>query len=313
MLFRLVATSLKRFGSPALCVSHRYLCTSLACIPPVWGALVDMTLKPDFGPNDIDFPPLPDINNTDIRQQIFTHRSLYGRPTHLFEDHPDDLSPDNEKYEFLGDAVLGLSITRLLMELYPGLHVGPATKVRAMVVGNATLSEISLRYKLPSRLHLHAAQAVTLRASQNIQADVFESFVGGLFLDQGLDIVTKWLEKLFTPYSKAAYQIIRRQHGLSATPITPLLPRFHHLGGKPAACNGRQNGGVLDDVPTAPAGGHLSLFNQHVQKRNDRVEWKFSDRDEEESAKEQESAVIAKGRKVTPLWFAKLREPGHSP
>lgn len=53
--------------------------------------------RPDFGPNDIDFPPLPDINNTDIRQQIFTHRSLYGRPTHLFEDHPDDLSPDNEK------------------------------------------------------------------------------------------------------------------------------------------------------------------------------------------------------------------------
>lgn len=132
-----------------------------------------------------------------------------------------------------------------------------------------------------------------------------QSFIGGLYLDQGLDAVTTWLEKLFTPYSKAAYQIIRRQHGLSAIPITPLLPRFTNLVEKTATCNGHQNGGVPDDVSTVPVGGHLSLFNQYVQKRNDRVEWKFRDR-EEEKAKEEESAVTAKSRKVTPFWFAKV-------
>jgi ribonuclease-3 len=127
-----------------------------------------------------------------------------------------------------------------------------------------------------------------------------QSFVGGLYLDQGFVAVTTWLEKLLTPYSKAAYQIIRRQHGLSAIPITPCST---HPGGKTADRNGHQNGGAFDDAPTVPVGGHLSLFNQLVQKRNDTVEWKFSDR-EEDKAKEDESTV--KERKVTPFWSAKV-------
>lgn len=59
--------------------------------------LIRLLIRPDFGLNDIDFPPLPDIKDIDIRKQVFTHRSLHGRPTHLFEDNHGDLSPDNEK------------------------------------------------------------------------------------------------------------------------------------------------------------------------------------------------------------------------
>lgn len=43
------------------------------------------------------FPPLPEINSEQIRRQVFTHRSFYGRPNHIFEDLPQDPSPDNEK------------------------------------------------------------------------------------------------------------------------------------------------------------------------------------------------------------------------
>ena len=46
---------------------------------------------------EIPFPPLPPNNDDDIRTQVFTHRSLYARPRRVFEDHPDDPSPDNEK------------------------------------------------------------------------------------------------------------------------------------------------------------------------------------------------------------------------
>lgn len=42
-------------------------------------------------------PSLPDILSSSINQQVFTHRSFYGRPVHVFEDHPGDLSPDNER------------------------------------------------------------------------------------------------------------------------------------------------------------------------------------------------------------------------
>lgn len=41
-------------------------------------------------------PPLPQINNTALRTQVFTHRSFAARPTHVFEDTPSDPSPDNE-------------------------------------------------------------------------------------------------------------------------------------------------------------------------------------------------------------------------
>lgn len=112
--------------------------------------------RPDFGPNYTSLPPLPAINSEAIRIQVFTHRSFYGRPTHIFEDHPDDPSPDNEKcvalhvicsvpsekskggliydlsivirrFEHLGDTVLGLVVTALMLEMYPGLRVGPST------------------------------------------------------------------------------------------------------------------------------------------------------------------------------------------
>ena len=44
-----------------------------------------------------DVPPLPPINDDDIRTQVFTHRSFYARPGHIFEDDSNDPSPDNEK------------------------------------------------------------------------------------------------------------------------------------------------------------------------------------------------------------------------
>ena len=41
-------------------------------------------------------PPLPTIRDAALLRQVFTHRSLHARPTHMFEDPPDDPSPDNE-------------------------------------------------------------------------------------------------------------------------------------------------------------------------------------------------------------------------
>jgi dsRNA-specific ribonuclease len=76
--------------------------------------------------------------------QVFTHRSYYARPTQIFEDPPDDPSPDNELYvsfgfliclmnnsslslEHLGDSIISLVVTQLIYETWPGLRVGPAT------------------------------------------------------------------------------------------------------------------------------------------------------------------------------------------
>ncbi|KAI6024465.1 ribonuclease III domain-containing protein [Pisolithus marmoratus] len=123
------------------------------------------------------------------------------------------------RYEHLGDSVLGLVVTKVLADNYPLLHVGPSTKLCSLVVSNATLANISCQYGLHHHLRLHAAQEVTLRASLNIQADVFESYVGGLYWDQGLPVVETWLKALFIPYIKDAYCHVRAQHGLPPVPL----------------------------------------------------------------------------------------------
>ncbi|KAJ7637200.1 ribonuclease III domain-containing protein [Mycena rosella] len=251
------------------------------------------SLQPDFGEDSYLFPPLPQILQDDIRVRVFTHRSYYARPTNVFEDRSDDPSPDNEKFEHLGDVVLGLLVTSLVLEMYPGLRVGPATKVRAMIVGNATLAEISVKYKLPEQLKLHPAQAVTLCASVNVQADLFESFIGGLFTDQGIDAVKTWLDALFRPYVHAAYTIVRAQHGLP--PAAPDAP---------ADTGGSTGSQLSTPSPTtdSPPVGHLALFNQHLQKGAQHVEWVYSDQHPFGDAAAAEWA----GSKTTPVWSVQV-------
>ncbi|KAG5648801.1 hypothetical protein DXG03_000150 [Asterophora parasitica] len=250
----------------------------------------------DFGPEERNFPPLPVIHARAIELQVFTHRSYFARPTHIFEDHPDDPSPDNEKFEHLGDAVLGLSVTSLLMQMYPGLRVGPSTKIRALIVGNATLAEISLKYKLPDRLRLHPAQAITLRASTHVQADVLESFIGGLYHERGLEAVRGWLDPLFTPYATAAYRLVRTQHGLPALPTPSSSPRLSSPPATPHA---------LTPMTTI---GHLALFNQHLQKGDRQVEWIYSDSPDHDDGKGGVTEV--KGTKTTPVWFVRVLVDG---
>jgi len=270
------------------------------------------SLNPDFGKDDIHFPKLPEIRSLAIVSQVFTHRSYFARQTHIFEDHPSDPSPDNEKYEHLGDTVLGMTITHLLMKLFPYIRVGPSTKIRSMIVGNFTLAEISLKYKLPDRLRLHPAQAITLRTSIHIQADVFEAFIGGLYLDQGLETVRAWIESLFSPYALAAYRIVRQQHGLPAMP-----PSFMGGATRPPANDPSAPSQIFTDVSelfNTGTIGHLALFNQHLQKAGRQVEWIYSNGgdpiDEGYADMGLSPDLAIKGTKTTPVWYVKVMVDG---
>ncbi|KIK67591.1 hypothetical protein GYMLUDRAFT_36332 [Collybiopsis luxurians FD-317 M1] len=253
-----------------------------------------------------ELPPLPPFKSSELKTQVFTHRSYFGRPNHIFEDHCDDPSPDNERLEHLGDTVLSMVVTNMMMEMFPTLRVGPSTKVRAMVVGNATLASIALRYRLPDQLRLHPAQALTLRASSHVQADLFESYVGGLFKDQGLEVVEKWLIKLLRPYALAAYRLVRTQHGLPPDST----PRSPSLADSPRSPPRSPFGNVNSDM-TMTTVGHLSLFNQHVQRSNRSVEWIYTPTMPEldPSAQGDEQLIspgMLKGMKATTIWFVKV-------
>ncbi|OSX59353.1 hypothetical protein POSPLADRAFT_1048690 [Postia placenta MAD-698-R-SB12] len=228
-------------------------------------------LSPQLGPEGL--PPLPEIHSNTIRTQVFTHRSYFARPTHIFEDTPEDPSPDNEMLEHLGDTVLNLIVTDLIRSDYPYLRVGPSTKVRALVVGNPTLASISVRYQLPERLLMHPAQAITLKASTNIQGT---AYIGGVYSDRGLQIIKPWLCPLFRPYIAEAYRHVRVQHGLSPDPTPPATP-LSPGGGRPAPSH------------SSATIGHLSLFNQHLQQQGKTIEWVWRDSE-------------GQGTRTTPIW-----------
>ncbi|OCH96019.1 ribonuclease III [Obba rivulosa] len=247
-----------------------------------------------------EIPPLPEIRSKAIYEQIFTHRSFYARPTHIFEDSPDDPSPDNEKLEHLGDSVLSLVVTGLLRHVYPCIRVGASAKIRALIVGNPTLASISVKYRLPDRLRMHPAQTMTLRASANIQADLMEAYVGGLYEDSGLDVVKSWLHPLLTPYVHEAYHIIRREHGLDSEPSSPpSTPSPRTSGYSVGSASSNDFGTPAAGTGTYPAPakatfniGHLSFFNQLMQQQCKSVQWDFSD-------------SLGEGTKSTTIWVVK--------
>jgi len=166
-------------------------------------------------------PLLPTIKSQRILEQVFTHRSLVRRPKRAFEDPPSDPSRDNEQLVNLGDQVFGLVVTDLIRDSFPYLCVGPSSKVRDRLKFHGTLAKTAVRYGLHERLLVQTAQADEVKRSAHAQAEVFKAYVGGLYREQGLDVVTRWLRSVFQLDIEEAYESVRRGHLLP--PLSPTV------------------------------------------------------------------------------------------
>lgn len=108
--------------------------------------------------------------------------------THRSVSSDDPSRNDNERLEFLGDAVLQLVVTDLLYESYPHLAEGQMAKVRAAVVSRGTLSEIAHTLDLGEHIELSPSEEATGgREKASILADGVEAVIGAIYLDGGLD------------------------------------------------------------------------------------------------------------------------------
>jgi ribonuclease-3 len=104
----------------------------------------------------------------------------------------------NQRLEFLGDAVLGLVLTRELYDKFPHASEGPLTKARAQMINSRSLAEQARRLDLPKHLIMSRgedANAGRFRASA--LADAFEALVGAIFLDGGLEAARAFLLRSF--------------------------------------------------------------------------------------------------------------------
>lgn len=110
--------------------------------------------------------------------------------THRSVSSDDPARQDNERLEFLGDAVLQLVVTDLLYDTYPHLAEGQMAKVRAAVVSRGALAEVARHLDMGAFIELAASEAATGgREKDSILADAVEAVIGAVYLDGGIEPV----------------------------------------------------------------------------------------------------------------------------
>lgn len=101
-----------------------------------------------------------------------------------------------ERLEFLGDAVLELITSEFLFEQYKDSHEGDLTKLRASIVCEFTLSDISRKLKLGEYVLLGKGEAQTGGKDRNsILCDLFESVLGAIYLDGGMECAREYVTR----------------------------------------------------------------------------------------------------------------------
>lgn len=126
----------------------------------------------------------PSLPPGDLLSQAFRHRSA-GRP-------------NNERLEFLGDAVLGLLVSEALYRRFPAASEGELTRARSHLVRQETLASLAREQGLGERLQLgHGEMKSGGHRRDSILADTAEAVIAAVYLDQGMEaarsLVSAWL------------------------------------------------------------------------------------------------------------------------
>jgi ribonuclease III len=107
---------------------------------------------------------------------------------------------DNERLEFLGDAVLNLIIGQLLMQRYPQMREGDLSRTRAKLVSEPQLAELARQLNLGHFLMLGKGEAQTDgRNKSSLLADAFEATLAALYLDGGFRRALAFIGQLYEP------------------------------------------------------------------------------------------------------------------
>jgi len=129
------------------------------------------------------------FKNLELITQALTHRSHH----HEFGD-----SSHNERLEFLGDAVLDLCITEIVMRLSPETTEGVLSKLRSQLVSEASLARAAGRIDLGNFLRLGKGEDLSGgRKRDSLLADAFEAVLAAIYLDGGLIEVKGVINRVF--------------------------------------------------------------------------------------------------------------------
>lgn len=126
-----------------------------------------------------------------LLDQAFIHRSYANEQTEPLED--------NERLEFLGDAVLNFISGSCLYQTYPEFSEAKLSKLRAKLVGQTHLASLARQLHLNEWIKLGQGELKNRGYEKDsLLSDVFEAVIGAYFLDAGIEAVRAFVEPLLT-------------------------------------------------------------------------------------------------------------------
>lgn len=129
---------------------------------------------------------IPKFRNKKLFEQAFTHRS--------FLNETKEKLSSNERLEFLGDSIISFVVSDYLYKKYPEFNEGILTNIRSLLVNTKSLAQVARELNFGVYLKLSKGEEDSKgRQNQSLLADCFESFVGALYIDQGIDAVSEFL------------------------------------------------------------------------------------------------------------------------
>ena len=129
------------------------------------------------------------FKNENLLKEALTHRSYLN-------EHPSWDVSHNERLEFLGDAVLELSVTENLFKRFPDYPEGQLTSIRAALVNYQMVARVAKSIELESFVLMSRGEAKDLgRAREVILANAMEALIGALYLDKGYEVTRNFVEE----------------------------------------------------------------------------------------------------------------------
>jgi ribonuclease III len=165
------------------------------------------------------------FNDLSFLECALTHRSFAN-------ENPDLLVQDNERLEFLGDAVLTLCITDMLMEKFPECTEGDLSKIRSSIVNERPLAGIARELRIGDYLLLGKGEDISGgRSKSSLLANALEAIIAAVYCDTGFAGAFDFIGKRFHPLLETGVaDVLYRDYKTSLQETTQnrfrVIPRY---------------------------------------------------------------------------------------
>ena len=174
------------------------------------------------------------INELEKKNQIkFKNSKIFIRSlTHKSYDSANN----NEKLEFLGDRVLGLVISKKLLEIYPNEKEGVLDKKLASLVNKKKCLEVAKSISLEKFILTGNSKKKKVKIEDKIISDCCEALIGAIYLDQGFNVVEKFILKIWKNHLKKSIitfvdsKTKLQEYSLKKYKILPIYKLFEDSG-----------------------------------------------------------------------------------